>query len=257
MFATVISLTLSFFGANPILDAEPAVSEFRNVREIAEETQRAAILEEQQRPLKELAVANEKLDRASSVQHDALFQLPIATVNGQVITGADVLGRYSGVLKQIRESSHPEGYPQMVRTLIERDLQKLISQTIQEQAYLSRLTKEQRAEVEVDLDRQFSSEVEKLKRELRVESEPELLAALMERGTTLNQVRSSYRRERIAMEHTVILFKPNENESEGDAKKRRNRKIDELVSRADVRTAFNWKPVEDKRDGVPAAPKVK
>ena len=57
MFATVISLTLSFFGANPILDAEPAVSEFRNVREIAEETPRAAILEEQQRPLKELAVA--------------------------------------------------------------------------------------------------------------------------------------------------------------------------------------------------------
>ena len=252
MFVTVISVMLAFLGAEPDPKVEAVGSEFRDIRVIAEEKERTAILEVQLEN-----ASNKRLDRVLSIQQDALFQLPIATVNGQVITGADVLGRYSTVLKHVLESSHPEGYPQMVRTLIDRDLQRLISQSLQEQAFLGRLTKEQRTEWEASVESLFSSEVVKLQRELRVESESELVATLLERGTSLNQVRLSYRRERAAMEHTATLLKPIENESDDDRKKRLRQETDQLISQADVRTAFNWKPIGDNRDGTPPKPVTK
>ena len=251
MYVTSLLVTFVLFGTDPTPKAEPAESIF--IGSLRPLTGKPRNLDESAADL-----AIDKLERANAVQHDALFQLPIATVNGQVITGVDVLGRYSGLLKSIRESSHSDRYPEMVRTLIERDLHQLISQTILAQAYMNSLNKEQRVAMEEHLDQLFGSEVEKLQKELRVESERELIAALAERGATLSQIRSFFRRERLAMEHTAMLFKANEKGV--DAQERKDRlivQIAELVSQADVRTAFAWKPAEDKRDVVPANPEAK
>ena len=245
MFVTAISVTMVIFGTDPMLDAEPAVSVFRDVREILYEEQRAS---------KTLAATNHKLERANTVQHEALFRLPIATVNGQVVTGADLLGRYSGVLKAIRESDRPETYQETVRTLIERELPQVVIETAIEQFRRGNLTEEQREELKVHLDRLFNSEVEQLKKEVGVESDLEFQMALKERGTTLQQVQSSFCRKQVAQEYFRILYKPIENESKEDASKRMRQQVDEIVSRTEVHTAFKWKPAVDNGNGTPAAP---
>ncbi len=244
MFVTVISVALALFGADPTLKTEPAESIFRDD---------LRLMSGDRRDSSEFAAAKLKLEKANAVQHETLFQMPVATVNGQILIGADVLSRYSVVLKTMRESTDSDGYPSYVRQLIERELVKVVTATVLEQARCRKLSVEQRQEWEAKFDHLFGKEVERLKKEVEVETDADLKTALTVRGTTLVQVRSEFHRHQLATEQWAIISKPDENESGPDARKRALRQIRALVAQTDVCTAFNWKPEHVTRDDVTAA----
>lgn len=146
-----------------------------------------------------------------------------ATVNGIPITNSKILDRYSGFLISVREQmlakvndsgiiqqKKPtiEDYQKFREQLIQKDIASHIQQVALIEYCKSDTTLEQIERMEAHVDSLFPAQVERLMRELMVETEQELKDALRVKGTTLAKIKENFRLERLSIECLVAKADP-------------------------------------------------
>ena len=131
-----------------------------------------------------------------------------ATVNDTPILVEDVLSRYVHFLVQLRQNLTPADYVRARDVIVKRELPKYIQRRVLLDRLKSQATPEQLRMFAAAYEEAFEKEIEKLLRELKVSTRPELEVALQERGTTLARVMTSYVEEKMAMACVQLQVPP-------------------------------------------------
>ena len=144
--------------------------------------------------------------KSTDVEDDtALFNASVvAKVNGAPVFAGEILERYGDVLRKERVRLPPEQFEMMRKQIIQRDLRNHIERRIVVERMKSSLTPDQIKAIEGELDKQFESEIERLKRDLKVNTKTELEIELNKRGTSLAEIRSSYGNQQIALQYLIM-----------------------------------------------------
>lgn len=133
-----------------------------------------------------------------------------ALVNGKLLLKGEVLSRYSGYLKGMRQGQPrkvtPADYVKVRDMFVQRDLSSHIQRMIVIDHFKSGLNSGELDALRRHCDHLFESEIEKLKRELNVTTREELEAALRLKETSLAEVKHAFVTERTAMEGVAKML---------------------------------------------------
>jgi hypothetical protein len=122
----------------------------------------------------------------------------VARANGAPIFAGEVLERWGDYLRQIRPKVSDAEYRKVRDEIIRRDLKSHIQKHLLVERTKGELKPEQLKALQGQLDKMFDKEVERLKKELKVSTRPELEKELNNRGTSLNNIRNSFISQGIA-----------------------------------------------------------
>jgi parvulin-like peptidyl-prolyl isomerase len=125
----------------------------------------------------------------------------VATVNGSPIFAFEVLDKYGTHLAEARGQMQPQEFRRLTDTLIQRDLQGHIDRMVLTQSLQASLKKEQMEMLEKHLNRMFDRQVERLKKEMNVNSTVELDEELQKQQTSLANYRSAWINQQMAVEY--------------------------------------------------------
>ncbi len=131
----------------------------------------------------------------------------VATVNGQPIFASEVLDRYAVQLAPAQKQASPEEFQQLRESLFRRDLPGHIERKLLVQSLRSTLKPEQIKLLQTHLDRQFEEEVDRMKKQLKVETRADVDAKLAEQQTSLETLKTVFINQRMAMEYLVAKSK--------------------------------------------------
>lgn len=156
--------------------------------------------------------------------HDdtAIFNSQVAaTVNGAPILNGDVLDPYADTLIGFRKelqkmSSDPKvlvelrsrGYPDPTPELYEQHRYRIIKQNLANHVHKKLLVERLKAGLKPDqikmmnshIDQQFEKKIQELKYELKCSNKTELILALHQKGTTLENIKDNFALERLSGE---------------------------------------------------------
>jgi parvulin-like peptidyl-prolyl isomerase len=141
-----------------------------------------------------------------------------ATVNGAPILNGDILDRWAGYLLVAREQMQkaaadpkyrgqiygPEHFEKLRYEVIQREIAVFIQRKVLVERLKSGMKADQLKMMEGHIDDQFAKEIERLKRELKVNNKTELENELNKKGTTLKNVRDNFALERLAGECVAL-----------------------------------------------------
>ena len=125
----------------------------------------------------------------------------VARVNGSPILAGQILDQYSVKLEEVRGSVSDEEFRRAQEMLIKRDLPNLIEQQLMVDAVKSKLTKEQLDSIEGQLDLFFDAEVQRKKKQFKVDSLVDLEAILQQQGMSLTTWRRMFGDQQLAGEY--------------------------------------------------------
>ncbi|MCA9080590.1 MAG: peptidyl-prolyl cis-trans isomerase [Planctomycetaceae bacterium] len=125
----------------------------------------------------------------------------VARVNGTPILAATVLEQYASRLEQARGQVTKTQFREAQETLIQRDLDRYIEQTLMADAVKSKLKDEQLEAIEAQLDQFFSMQVEEMKKQAKVETLADLEAVLQQQGLSLSTMRKMFGDRQLASEY--------------------------------------------------------
>lgn len=128
----------------------------------------------------------------------------VATVNGFPILAGDVLERYGMQMKQIKSQAPPAQYQQARYQLIQRDLPGHIERALLVQTLKSQIDAEQMDNVKAQLDTLFEAEVLKMMERTNSVTSHELNQKLKQQGTSLEQLRSAFGTQQLAMQYLAL-----------------------------------------------------
>ena len=134
----------------------------------------------------------------------AIFNSQVAaTVNGAPILNGDVLDKFSPFLIGLREKLQqerkpPEMYVENRDMLVRQLLMQHIERRVLIESMRCSMKPEQIKMMNAHFDAAFETEVEKLKRELKVSTRTELELELNKRGTTLQNVKDGFTTDQMA-----------------------------------------------------------
>lgn len=139
-------------------------------------------------------------DVSTAPEQDIFYAQVVARVDGAPVFAGEVLERYGEYLNKVRPQATPEQYQSVREGLIRRDLRSHIERRLLAEKLRSKFKPDQIKQVNQLLEKQFEKEVDRLKRDLKVNTRTELELALQERGTTLATVRDGFIAQQMAME---------------------------------------------------------
>lgn len=116
----------------------------------------------------------------------------IAEVNGEPILAYEVLDRYAPQMAKAKPQMKPEQFRIAQLELIKRDLPNLIEQTLMVDSVKQDMKPEQLASIDVQVDKMFEGEVERLMQVTKTGSPTELEAVLQSQGLTLASLRKQF-----------------------------------------------------------------
>ena len=125
----------------------------------------------------------------------------VAVVNGTPILAAEVLERYGNQLAKAKAQIPPEEFNKARLQLIKRDLDSHIERMLLAEALRVRLQPEQSKMLEGALDEAFAAEVQRMMKEAGVNSRLELEKQLLAEGTSLENLRTNFAAQQMAMEY--------------------------------------------------------
>ena len=131
----------------------------------------------------------------------------VATVNGSPIFDSEVLERYGLQLAQAKQQMPPAEFQKLRKGLIKRDIKGHIDRKLLVHSLRSSLKKEQIAMLDAHLDGLFAQEIKRMQEGLKVNTRHELEAELAKQGTSLENLRSSFTNQRMAMEYLASRSK--------------------------------------------------
>ena len=135
----------------------------------------------------------------------------VATVNGKPILAWDVLSRYSNVLAKARKEMPPEKYQELRTAFIQRDLRHHIERKVLIESLRASVKPENLKMLEEQLETMFEAEVERMKKELKVNTNLELERELQNQGTSLAQLKNAFVNHRMAKEYLGLKARFNRN----------------------------------------------
>lgn len=125
----------------------------------------------------------------------------VAIVNGTPILAAEVLERYGNQLAKAQAQIPPEEYNKARLQLIKRDLDSHIERMLLAEALRVRLLPEQSKMLDGALNEAFAAEVGRMMKEAGVNSRLELEKQLLAEGTSLENLRTNFATQQMAMEY--------------------------------------------------------
>lgn len=132
----------------------------------------------------------------------------VARVNGSPILAGDVLEEFIPKLVQIRAQLEKARVPnadakfrQAQDMAIQRNLPRLIEQTLLVDAMKAKMKKEQLEQIETQLDKFFELEVEKMKKQAGVGTIADLEAVIQSQGGSLVTMRKNFGENQLALEY--------------------------------------------------------
>jgi parvulin-like peptidyl-prolyl isomerase len=125
----------------------------------------------------------------------------LVRINGAPVFAIDVLEKYGDVLRQARTQMPPEQFRELRENIIRRDIRSVVERQLLVETMKADFKPEQMKMLNEHLDKLFEREVDRLKTELKVSTRTELEYALNERGTSLQNIRTSFGNNRMAMEY--------------------------------------------------------
>lgn len=128
----------------------------------------------------------------------------VATVDDQPIFAAEVLERFGVQLVKAREKMPPEQFRILRRGLIKQELKGHIERTLLVKALRRMLKPDQLKMLDDQLGKEFEKEIERLKEQLKVNTDQELEAALVKQKTSLASLRDASAREKMAREYLTL-----------------------------------------------------
>lgn len=138
----------------------------------------------------------------------------VALVNGAPILASEVLEPYARNLARAREAVEEEKitlaqFESLQNQLLKKDLNAHIERNLLIEALRSRLPPEGLKKLEEDNDQVFEGEIERLKKELKVETLADLETELQKQGTTLERLRDNFANQRMAYGYLSTMAKSN------------------------------------------------
>jgi len=129
---------------------------------------------------------------------DVFLATVVARADGAPIFAGEVLERYGDYLRQVKPKASDEEFQQIREEIIRRDLKGHIQKHLLVERTKGELKPEQLKALNGQLEKMFDKEVERLKKELKVSTRTELERELIERGTSLNDIRNTFIAQGIA-----------------------------------------------------------
>lgn len=146
-----------------------------------------------------------------------------ALVNGKPLLKGEVLNRYSGYLRGMRQGeinhgvvqgkqhielrrASPADYVKVREMFVQRELASHIQRRLVNDRFQSRLSTAEMEALRKRLDDLFEREIEKLKREMKVTTREELEAELRLKDTSLAAIKHEFSIERMAMEGVAFML---------------------------------------------------
>jgi parvulin-like peptidyl-prolyl isomerase len=134
----------------------------------------------------------------TSDDSDLFLATVVARADGAPIFAGEVLERYGDYLRHVREKATDEQYQQIREEIIRRDLKGHIQKHLLVERTKGELKPDQLKALNAQLEKLFDQQVENLKKELEVPTRTELERKLIERGTSLNDIRNGFINQGIA-----------------------------------------------------------
>lgn len=172
------------------------------------------------------------LDASETALNDAQI---VATVNGFPILAGDVLERYGMQLQQAKAQVTPAQYEQARAQLIKRDLDSHIERALLVQTLKSEIDGEQMAGVTAQLDGLFEEEVMKMMERTNSVTSHDLNQKLKAQGTSLEQLRSAFGNQQLAMQYLALQSQEQKILSRNELLKYYQDHIDEYTKPARVK----------------------
>lgn len=158
------------------------------------------------------SLADAEMTEAEATEGDAVTQVSfqtgddsdlflatvVARADGAPIFAGEVLERYGDYLRFVRTKASDEEFQKIREEIIRRDLKGHIQKHLLVERTKGELKPDQLKALNKQLEMMFDKEVEKLKKELKVTTRTELERELIERGTSLNDIRNGFINKGIA-----------------------------------------------------------
>ncbi len=135
---------------------------------------------------------NDEQPKPAGNERDIFYSTVVARANGSPIFAGEVLERYGDYLRQVRPKVNDADFQKIREEIIRRDLRGHIEKHLLVERTKGELKPDQLKALQAQLDKVFEKEVEKLKKELNVSTRTELERELINRGTSLNDIRNSF-----------------------------------------------------------------
>ncbi len=149
-----------------------------------------------------------EVSAVSMIDEDLEQSQVVATVNGKPIFAEELLGAHGRDLAAARQQLSPDRYQQFRNGLIKRNLTPTIQNRLLVEAMMESLKEEQREQLDGHLDQMFATEMQRLQREMKVNSPLELEISLQEKGTSLEYVRYVFLNQMMAREYLGAKAQP-------------------------------------------------
>ena len=140
----------------------------------------------------------------------------VARVNSEPILAGEILERYAPKLREVRSQATPEQIAEIRKSIIQRDIQLHIESKLLVSSLRQSIPKKNLKLLDDHIEGLFNKELERLKKELKVQSHRELVEKLAEQGTSLETLRDAFANQRMAVEYLAAKSKPTEKVSRQD-----------------------------------------
>ena len=128
----------------------------------------------------------------------------VASVNGAPILAGDILEQYAAQLESTRPKLTPAQFRELQLSLIRRDLDTLVERQLLVKSLTESLKPEQSTMINQQLDQFFEKEVDRMKKEMGVNSRLEVEQKLQAQGTSLQALKRNFVNQRLAMEYVAM-----------------------------------------------------
>lgn len=126
----------------------------------------------------------------------------VATVNGTPILAADLLERYRPAFEQAKlEGATAKDLRDIRASIIRRDLPVHVERTLLVNAMKASLPKKNLDKLDEIIDGVFRQEIERLKKEMKVDTKFQVEQKLQEQGTSLANLRDTFANEQMAIQY--------------------------------------------------------
>lgn len=125
----------------------------------------------------------------------------VATVNGDPIFASEILNHFRPQLAAARKQLPPEEFAQVRNAWIHQNLMPRVERVVLVQAMKSKLKQEQISAIDEQLDIMFQDEITNLKTQLNASTIVELEHKLAREGESLQNLRTEFGNQQLAMEY--------------------------------------------------------
>jgi len=140
----------------------------------------------------------------------------VATVNGAPIFASEVLEPYGSALRNAKQKVSPEDFQKIRDGLIQKHLKDHIQRKLLAEALRARLEGDQLKRLDEAINAMYADYVEGLKKQLKVNSEPEVELELEKQGTSLARLKNGFAVQAMARAYLDGNAKPNKTYSRHD-----------------------------------------